>query len=1232
MNKHQQINNGRKIAFLSIIVTFLFLFGLQQAFAQECTSLPSCVVGSNCVINTACTWTQPTYQFKSLTINAATSRGAYSSLAFTVSDDIFINAPGKIVCPSCAITMTAGRDATCNGDGSTWNIQIQGANGGNGGNGGNSGQGNNHAHFYCEHHNVNGAGNGGGGGGGAAAGSFTVNAKNVFFGSCRMLETGGNGGSGGSGGWGSCQDFCYECHCTGGGSGAAGGAGGAGGSSIFKYVESLDEPEISNSGGAGGSGGSNVYIASQAFCLTIQWYSGGASAGGNGAAGTKTATPISASQLSSTFTAQCQTKVGSTNPDLFFAELPFSQACCGDDGIINPGFEVDTNWDLATSGASLSMPTEKPHSGTRSLKSSYRSSTGATELTSGRRAISNLIPVTPNTDYMLVGWIYRTKEAKEANAYIDTGDLPYGEECEAWAKGTETWEFVNCKFKTSSTRTSMKIGAVIDGVVKGNVFFDDIHILGVDQDAGRVASDSVNNEYVCAHDGTTWGWKSAPTNNYVIRNAGYSYNLISNNKEWFACNVNNALTVLSAPNTFTGAGIPPPDEEEFSFDSGTSGVFFGPAGGGTSGPDAEAIDQESILSSVGNIVVITENAITEQGVSFTTAPIEVRFGKITLKVTGLPSNYWIRNSSGLRIKIVQDDAVVPTWHQEIQADASGAIKKFNITLPFDTPVGVYGLNVTILKPDNTIYKSYLLQDAFLVTDAFLVNSFNPFQVNTERFLCTNETTPTGRLVGSIFECCGPSQDYCLNGERNNTRVSGSPTSLVKDFYGTSFGNTVLRVNFPKTTAPKYQFDVKDLAITNWSAYDSLEFDILFTGSKKLNLLINTTSSISTTPLYGAITTLVPGGDQIYTVQRHEAVTATSSSNSIRGYVFKTKVPGTVPLYRTFNQALSDYKYTTSLTEATSGGYQIQKVEAYVYPPTVSPVPAGTTALKRIYKATSPQDNFYRQEPVGTVLTGYAVMETVAYVYAAPTSISVPAFDDAVIKYSLTGTGVNKWHHIKIPLTDFLKRNVIRSFKFYVGGNELRDDVGSNYIDLNGVPKLMVFGIDRIVLSSEDTRYCATDPEQPDSLNGASNVGRWVDDLDTDRDACNAVPSFRWTSEDSQYDDEEQTHCCGDDQGKQIITSSTVSTTPVTVSPIAIPLINQCLGFTCNNFCAGLGYAGGTQTGFVAGLTCGTYTCSCETISYANTPSADETYRDVNGGCWKGMFMPNNTVVPASANP
>ena len=144
------------------------------------------------------------------------------------------------------------------------------------------------------------------------------------------------------------------------------------------------------------------------------------------------------------------------------------------------------------------------------------------------------------------------------------------------------------------------------------------------------------------------------------------------------------------------------------------------------------------------------------------------------------------------------------------------------------------------------------------------------------------------------------------------------------------------------------------------------------------------------------------------------------------------------------------------------------------------------------------------------------------------------FNDAVLKYSTTGAELRKWHHIRIPLTSELKTKDIKWLRFLVPQIELLAEVGSKRV-LFAKPGetlkqyyLMAVGLDRIFLSSPATKYCATDFSDYlvpiglglTQLTGASNVGKWVDDLDQERDACNNVASYHWTG----------TQCCGDDQG------------------------------------------------------------------------------------------------------
>lgn len=191
------------------------------------------------------------------------------------------------------------------------------------------------------------------------------------------------------------------------------------------------------------------------------------------------------------------------------------------------------------------------------------------------------------------------------------------------------------------------------------------------------------------------------------------------------------------------------------------------------------------------------------------------------------------------------------------------------------------------------------------------------------------------------------------------------------------------------------------------------------------------------------------------------------------------------------------------------------------------------------------------------------------------------FDEPVLKYSTDNSfELNKWHHIRIPLNDFIKSKDVKRIMFYSNTTKAINERGqTEFLTVEGQNEIinneqvptkyfMIYAIDRFFLSSKDTLYCASNlyddfnvniPEQESQT--SSKIGKWISDLDNEKDACNNVASFKWTGETSGYDEIDQLNCCGDDQNA----------------------------------------------------------------------TTSETFYNANGGCWNGAYVKNNTVVMVSVN-
>jgi len=557
---------------------------------------------------------------------------------------------------------------------------------------------------------------------------------------------------------------------------------------------------------------------------------------------------------------------------------------------------------------------------------------------------------------------------------------------------------------------------------------------------GFIAEDNVN---MCTSDGIGWSNILATQESFLIRSisnplSGY-FDMISNGNNWFSCSADTA-NQYPPPNSFEGVNLDAPQAGDFEFDE-EEVVLGTPPISENENTGLALVSQDELLQGIAQEVITTESniisTVVQQGslssiVTFNILPSEIkRLQNIYLTISGI--DMLLRNDTGYKILVSNEGKQIPVKsYSNASSDETKKLGPIEIVLPQNLELGPHTLNVTLVVKNSPIIRigSFVLETAdkpsFTMIDEPIITSPDPLLVNPERFLCHKQGGTESNIMSSIAECCGPDYRYCINDDINSVRISGGPTGLLEDYIGAQSGNTVLRVNFEKrgsdtftnTISPEYRYVKYNLPISKWEIYDYLEFDILYLGTTRLNLSIQT-----------------------------------SDDKQLLG--------------------------------------------------------------------------------------------------------------SSIIKFSTTGSELNKWHHIRIPLTDEMKTKNMTSLKFYAKGLELNNDyytlptVKPTLLNANGVTvsQFMIFFIDKLYLSSSDTTYCTTDLDKYGE--GVSKIGRWTDNLDDDAaDACNNVASFKWTG----------TQCCGDDNGK----------------------FND------------------------------------------DFPDGFETYNDIEGGCWRGMFIPNNTIISTEA--
>ncbi|KAF9446350.1 hypothetical protein P691DRAFT_708792 [Macrolepiota fuliginosa MF-IS2] len=101
-------------------------------------------------------------------------------------------------------------------------------------------------------------------------------------------------------------------------------------------------------------------------------------------------------------------------------------------------------------------------------------------------------------------------------------------------------------------------------------------------------------------------------------------------------------------------------------------------------------------------------------------------------------------------------------------------------------------------------------------------------------------------------------------------------------------------------------------------------------------------------------------DHFYTTDVAEADHAVNvlgySSDGVAGLIFPTQLPGTVPFYRLYNEAIFDHFYTTSNPPNVSG-YTLNGVAGYVYSDTA----CGGIPFYRMWSGPA-TDHYYTSTP------------------------------------------------------------------------------------------------------------------------------------------------------------------------------------------------------------------------------------------------------------------------------
>lgn len=123
------------------------------------------------------------------------------------------------------------------------------------------------------------------------------------------------------------------------------------------------------------------------------------------------------------------------------------------------------------------------------------------------------------------------------------------------------------------------------------------------------------------------------------------------------------------------------------------------------------------------------------------------------------------------------------------------------------------------------------------------------------------------------------------------------------------------------------------------------------------------------------------GDHMYTTNANEKPSG-YRYEGISGYVFKTQVNGTKPIYRSSNSAIGAHYYTTAVEDPTKYGYKAEGIIGYAYDTQVS----GSAPWYRLHNGGAASDYLQTtsaQEKSAVVELGYVDEGIAAYLCGTP---------------------------------------------------------------------------------------------------------------------------------------------------------------------------------------------------------------------------------------------------------
>ena len=470
------------------------------------------------------------------------------------------------------------------------------------------------------------------------------------------------------------------------------------------------------------------------------------------------------------------------------AEASLQNPCCGDDDLVNPGFEADPQQEQYISDVWSVTGTDKcteketgycrttgqmAHTGNRSYTMETQGGEGAVDS-----------QITQEADLANIGGphamsIY-AKTTNNGGAYASSSSSQSN-----ILSGTNGWRHYWIPFAPGGLDTfGFYTGS--NQPADYQLWIDDFHLLGPGMDLGDIQKKVIAPEtgeavyYLCNFNGNEWNWlKSTDDSNLfrVFTIAGFD--ILSNYYRWQACNVRNMAALVYS-----------------------------------SQPDVDLIGEYN--SPTYNVpatspTVVTPGQITTTGYGF---------GDTSIAMI-IPENDFL---SGLEVSGIQPPGAPAhcfnneTDEDETDVDCGGpycarCYDGKNCTIDDDcfSANCVDGKCTPVVPEDLTSMRQYL----------------------AKRFICSKQDE-----FDAFTECCGSSLGNCVNSDQlSKVRRASNPLSTIYEFPALDDVNYVLMFGLLSENLIDYQLPMyiessqskkgADTRMTDWTGYDYLEFYISY---------------------------------------------------------------------------------------------------------------------------------------------------------------------------------------------------------------------------------------------------------------------------------------------------------------------------------------------------------------------------------------------------------------------